>query len=78
MPNDVAPSQRPAFQVIADRGSCCGYGVCAEICPEIYKLDEAGLVVLASDLVPPELEEKAREGAESCPQGALRLEPVDA
>lgn len=76
MTTDVA-AQKSTLRVVADRGSCCGYGVCAEICPEVYKLDEAGLIVLDSDLVPPGLEEKAREGAESCPQAALRLEPIE-
>ncbi|WGM47293.1 hypothetical protein KOAAANKH_02168 [Brevundimonas sp. NIBR10] len=68
-------SQAIAHRVVADRGSCCGYGTCVEICPEIYQL-EGGLVVLTMDIVPPELLERAIEGAESCPQSALVVEPV--
>ena len=51
------------YQVIADRSRCCGYGLCAAVCPEIYKLDDDGIVYLTIDRVPPELEEGAREGA---------------
>jgi ferredoxin len=64
------------IKIIADRGACCGYGVCAEVCPEIYKLDLNGIVAVEDALVPKELEEKAREGAEGCPQSALRVEEV--
>lgn len=64
---------KKVLRVIADRNACCGYGVCAEICPEIYQLDDNGFVVLATDLVPAGLEEKAREGAAACPQSALEV-----
>jgi len=67
-----------AMRAIADRGACCGYGVCADICPEVFKLDEAGLVVLALEIVPPELVGSATEAAESCPQLALKIEPIEA
>lgn len=61
------------LKVIANRAACCGYGVCAEICPEVYLLDDNGIVVLATDTVPAGLEEKAREGAAACPQNALEV-----
>jgi ferredoxin len=72
----MADSQlKPQYRVIADRAACCGYGTCKEICPEIYQL-EGGLVVLTTDIIPPELVEKAIEGADSCPQAALQVVPV--
>ena len=66
------------LRVIADRSKCCGYGLCAQMCPEVYKLDEGGLVYLASDIVPAGLEEEAREGAAACPAEALAIEEVPA
>lgn len=66
------------FRVVVDRAGCCGYGLCAAICPEVYKLDEGGLVYVENELVPAELEESAREGALACPAECLRLEPVEA
>lgn len=66
-----------AMRAVADRGACCGYGVCAEICPEVFKLDDAGLVYLDDEIVPPELVERATEAAEACPQHALAIEPVE-
>lgn len=61
------------LKVIANRAACCGYGVCAEICPEVYQLDDNGIVVLVTDTVPEGIEEKAREGAAACPQNALEV-----
>ena len=66
----------PRLRVVIDRPACCGYGLCAEICPEVYKLDAGGLVYVDDELVPVGLEDKAAEGAECCPQQALRLEPT--
>lgn len=66
----------PNLKVRVDRASCCGYGICAVVCPEIYKLDEAGMAYVESEDVPTGLEEKAREGAESCPQLAIHVTEV--
>lgn len=72
-PNSQMPG---AMRALADRGACCGYGVCHDICPEVFKLDDAGLVYVEDEIVAPELVESAKEAAESCPQLALRVEPV--
>ena len=29
----------PMFRAIVDRSRCCGYGLCAHLCPEGYKRD---------------------------------------
>ena len=67
-------STEKLLKVIIDRSRCCGYGLCATICPEVYKLDADGIVFLESDDVPAGLEESAKEGAESCPAEAIRIE----
>ena len=61
------------LRVVIDKPACCGYGLCAEICPEVFKLDANGIVYVNDTLVPEGLEDKAREGAEACPQAALAL-----
>lgn len=61
------------MRVVADRTACCGYGICAEICPRVYKLDGNGIVQIEDPEVPSELETQAREGADACPQGALKI-----
>ena len=71
-------SESVLFKAVADRSRCCGYGLCATICPSVYKLDADGLVYFDDDRVPAELEEEAREGAAACPAEAIWLEPISA
>jgi ferredoxin len=61
------------LKVVINKPACCGYGVCAEICPEVYRLDENGTVYVETDIVPEGLEASAQEGADACPQSALKL-----
>lgn len=64
------------LRVLADRSRCCGYGLCAQVCPTVYKLDADGLVYLDSNIVPPGLEDEAREGAAACPAEAITVEAM--
>lgn len=65
-----------ALKVVIDRAACCGYGVCADICPDVYKLDANGIVYVDDPVVPEGLEELAREGCAACPQSALAIDEV--
>lgn len=64
------------LKVEIDKAACCGYGICADICPEVYKLDANGIVYVDNVIVPDGLESSAREGAEACPQAALKVVPA--
>jgi ferredoxin len=76
MSSDLKPSI--VLRVSADRSRCCGYGLCAQLCPQVYKLDENGLVYLEAETIPAELESDAREGAAACPAEALTVDAVSA
>jgi ferredoxin len=62
-------SQRLTVNPIA----CEAHGQCAELLPELIRLDEWGYPVIEPDDVPPELEQLARSAANACPTLALRL-----
>jgi ferredoxin len=68
-----AASQGATLRAFADRERCCGYGMCTQLCPEVFKVDDNGLVYLDSEIVPAGLEEEAMEAAASCPAQALRV-----
>jgi ferredoxin len=55
----------------ADR--CQGHARCWEICPEVFALDDEGLAYVVAPEVPAELEAKAREAADNCPERAISL-----
>ena len=56
-------SESARIKVVVNKNACCAYGLCAEICPEVYKLDANGIAYVEEELVPEGLEELAREGA---------------
>jgi ferredoxin len=53
---------------------CEAHGVCAELLPELIRLDRWGYPLLASATVPPDLEPLARRTVTACPRLALLLE----
>jgi len=56
-----------------DRNKCCGYGMCAELCPEVFSLDENGFVVAKTTEIPEELLESAEEAVYCCPEDVLKI-----
>jgi ferredoxin len=56
-----------------DRNKCCGYGMCAEVCPEVFSLDENGFVVANMTEIPEELMESAEEAVYCCPEDVLKI-----
>jgi ferredoxin len=53
---------------------CTAHGVCAELLPELIKLDPWGYPIIAQDEVPEELDAHARRAIGSCPTLALLVE----
>jgi ferredoxin len=54
--------------------TCDGHGMCAELLPELIRLDRWGYPILLSTSVPGNLAGHARRAADSCPTLALLLE----
>ena len=57
-----------------DSERCVGHGRCYEIASEVFGDDERGHCVLLSEEVPAGLEDKARLGADNCPEDAILVE----
>ena len=66
-------SQRIRVNPIA----CKGHGQCAELVPELIRLDDWGYPVVEHPEVPSELEPYARRAVAACPTLALLLERSD-
>lgn len=66
--------QQLALQV--DRILCDGYGMCAELLPELIELDDWGYPMLRPGTVPRDLVDHARRAVDVCPVLALRLHSV--
>ena len=63
------------MRVRVDGARCEGYGTCAAMLPELFKLDEWGMATVEGDgVVPPGKEEQARRAVFECPMSALSFE----
>jgi ferredoxin len=58
--------------------ACTGHGMCAELLPELIKLDPWGYPLLAGARVPRELADHAKRAAAACPTLALLTDESDA
>lgn len=68
----------PQQQLAVDRIACDGRGICAELLPEMIRLDDWGFPIIDGRPVSVELLEHARRAVDACPVRALRLERVSA
>jgi ferredoxin len=56
-----------------DRIRCDGFGMCAELLPELIELDDWGYPIVTAGEVPDELVRHARMAAQACPVLAITL-----
>jgi ferredoxin len=60
-------------ELVVDRIACDGFGMCAELLPELIELDDWGYPIVRAGGVPDELLGHARRAVTVCPVLALRL-----
>jgi ferredoxin len=61
-------------KVRVDPEMCQGHAVCYMTSPELFRLrDEDGHAYVDSEDVPPELQDAAQLGADSCPERAITV-----
>jgi ferredoxin len=71
-PSHGRPLPAGEVRLEVDRIRCDGFGMCAELLPEIVELDDWGYPIVHS-AVPEELVRIARRAVDVCPVLALRL-----
>lgn len=60
--------------VKADFAACEGYANCVDAAPEVYDIDDEGVVVLLRQEITEEERPRIEEAARSCPVNALTVE----
>lgn len=60
-------------QVSIDRIKCDGHGLCAEILPELIRLDDWGYPIIAPGPIPEQLMPLAQRAMADCPVLAIAL-----
>ena len=59
--------------LVVDRIKCDGRGLCAELLPELIRLDDWGYPIVNSEPVPGHLLPLARRAVDDCPVLAIAL-----
>jgi ferredoxin len=67
------PPETEPVTIAIVRIQCDGYGMCAELLPELIDLDDWGYPIVGASTVPDDLMEHARRAVAACPVLALRL-----
>ena len=60
-------------RLVVDRIKCDGRGLCAELLPELIRLDDWGYPIVNPDSVPNHLLPLAQRAVEDCPVLAIAL-----
>lgn len=60
-----------------DRTRCDGHAHCAELLPELIRLDDWGYPIIAAGPVPEPLLDHARRAVAACPVLALKLRAAE-
>ena len=63
----------PTEHLSVDPIACRAHGLCAEMLPDLIRLDEWGYPLIASGELPPDLVRTAKKVAAACPTRALQL-----
>ena len=62
------------MKATVDGDLCTGCGLCPDICPEVFELNDLGIAETKADTVPSDAEPTCREAMETCPVEAISIE----
>jgi ferredoxin len=65
------------FDLAVDRIRCDGRGLCAELLPEMIRLDEWGYPIVAAGPIPEHLIPLAQRAVEDCPVLAIAIRRME-
>lgn len=57
-----------------DRDGCISCGLCADTCPEVFRMADDGLAEVYVEEVPEDVEDLAKEAEEGCPVSVIHIE----
>jgi ferredoxin len=61
--------------VCVDADRCVGHGRCYTLAPDVFDADEIGHSIVRVENVSGELEARAADAEQNCPEGAITLLP---
>jgi ferredoxin len=62
------------MKVIVDKDLCTGCGLCVDVCPEVFEMDDDNQARAKTNPVPSNAESPCREASDQCPESAIKIE----
>lgn len=62
------------MKAYVDKDECIGCGLCPEVCPEIFEMEDDGKAVASKEEVVENLVSSAKDAEEQCPVSAIVVE----
>lgn len=62
------------MKAFIDQDGCIGCGLCADTCPSVFQMNDAGVAEVHVDEVPEEDVSAAEEARDGCPVSVISLE----
>lgn len=61
------------MRITVDRQKCTGLGICESLAPDVFEIDDDGVLVLAKDDISDAERADVEAAVAGCPTAALRL-----
>lgn len=62
------------MQAFLNKDDCIGCGLCPNICPEVFEMEDDGDKAFAKDVeITDEIVDSAKEAEEACPVDAIKI-----
>lgn len=61
------------MKVLVDREKCMNAGMCTQAAPEVFEMDDDGVLVVLREAVPEDQMLEVQDAVSCCPMDALRL-----
>jgi len=62
------------MKAYVDKDTCIGCGLCTEVCPDVFSMDDDGLAVAIDEEIPEDAVDCAQDAQQQCPTGAISIE----
>lgn len=62
------------MKAIVNKETCEGCGVCVDVCPHVFEMDDNNQAYAKIAPIPTELEGECRDAADQCPTEAIEIE----